>query len=210
MLICVGRGALVPAPGHVHRIVVHQRLCRRRVQTSQFLVDCHKPKEGMTLPIRVTWTAPMPTSAGMKRKTIYVLADEDRVIRYLGSTDLACEERFKLHKLQALKDGTASPLYRHVNTNGGFDEWTIQPLCVVDYNPTLLPNAARHQEDVCMKALRRAGHPLLNKNCAVDANERRRLANKRWRDAHPGYMAQKSREARQRRRIALETEGDAN
>ena len=54
------------------------------------------------------------------------------------------------------------------------------------------------------------GHPLLNKNCAVDANERRRLANKRWRDAHPGYMAQKSREARQRRRIALETEGDAN
>ena len=31
----------------------------------------------------------------MKRKTIYVLADEDRVIRYLGSTDLTCEERFK-------------------------------------------------------------------------------------------------------------------
>eukprot|EP01044_Picomonas_judraskeda_P008367 COSAG03_NODE_950_length_5221_cov_7.488286_4_plen_122_part_00 len=27
---------------------------------------------------------------------------------------------------------------------------------------------------------------------------------------HPGYMAQKSREARQRRRLALETEGDAN
>ena len=52
--------------------------------------------------------------------------------------------------------------------------------------------------------------PLLNKNCAVDANERRRLANKRWRDNHPGYMAQKSREARQRRRLALETEGDAN
>ena len=121
----------------------------------------------MTLPIRVTWTAPMPTSAGMKRKTIYVLADEDRVIRYLGSTDLTCEERFKLHKLQALKDGSASPLYRHVNANGGFDGWTIQPLCVVDYNPTLLPNAAKHQEDVCMKALRRAGHPLLNKNCAV-------------------------------------------
>ena len=115
-----------------------------------------------------------------------------------------------MHKLQALKDGTASPLYRHVNANGGFDGWTIQPLCVVDYNPTLLPNAAKHQEDVCMKALRRAGHPLLNKNCAVDANERRRLANKRWRDNHPGYMAQKSREARQRRRIALETEGDAN
>ena len=91
-----------------------------------------------------------------------------------------------------------------------FDGWTIQPLCVVDYNPTLLPNAAKHQEDVCMKALRRAGHPLLNKNCAVDANERRRLANKRWRDNHPGYMAQKSREARQRRRLALETEGDAN
>ena len=51
---------------------------------------------------------------------------------------------------------------------------------------------------------------LLNKNCAMDANERRRLANKRWRDAHPGYMAQKSREARQRRRLALETEGDTN
>ena len=53
----------------------------------------------MTLPIRVTWTAPMPTSVGMKRKTIYVLADEDQVIRYPGSTDLTCEERFKLHKL---------------------------------------------------------------------------------------------------------------
>ena len=37
----------------------------------------------MTLPIRVTWTAPMPTAAGMVRKTIYVLADEDRVIRCL-------------------------------------------------------------------------------------------------------------------------------
>jgi hypothetical protein len=160
----------------------------------------------MTLPIRVTWTAPMPTSAGMKRKTIYVLADEDRVIRYLGSTDLPCEERFKLHKLQASSDGSASPLYRHVNANGGFDGWTIQPLCVVDYNPTLLPNAAKHQEDVCMKALRRAGHPLLNKNCAMDANEERRLASKRWRIAHPGYMAQKSREARQRRRLALEAE----
>ena len=54
------------------------------------------------------------------------------------------------------------------------------------------------------------GHPLLNKDCAVDADERRRLANKRWRDAHPGYMALKSREARQRRRLALETEGDTN
>ena len=62
----------------------------------------------------------------------------------------------------------------------------------------------------CLVGVGQAGHPLLNKNCAVDANERRRLANKRWRDAHPGYMAQKSREARQRRRIALETEGDAN
>ena len=122
----------------------------------------------MTLPIRVTWTAPMPMSAGMKRKTIYVLADGDRIIRYLGSTDLTCEERFKLHKLQASSDGSASPLYRHVNAHGGFDEWSIQPLCVVDYDPALLPNAAKHQEDVCMKALRRAGHPLLNKNCAME------------------------------------------
>ena len=56
--------------------------------------------------------------------------------------------------------------------------------------------------------LLQVGHPLLNKNCAVDANERRRLANKRWRDAHPDYMAQKSREARQRRRLALEAEED--
>jgi hypothetical protein len=104
MPICVGKPVLVPAHGHVHRIVVHRRSCRRRVQTNQFLVDCHKPKEGMTLPIRVTWTAPMPTSAGMKRKTIYVLADGDRIIRYLGSTDLPCEERFKLHKLQASSD----------------------------------------------------------------------------------------------------------
>jgi hypothetical protein len=30
----------------------------------------------------------MPTPADMKRKTIYVLADEDRTTRYLGSTDL--------------------------------------------------------------------------------------------------------------------------
>ena len=46
---------------------------------------------------------------------------------------------------------------------------------------------------------------------AVDVNEHRRLANKRWRDAHPGYMAQKSREARQRRLLVLEAEeGGAN
>ena len=97
MLICVGKNALVPAHGRVHPIVVHQRLCRRRVQTSRILVDWHRPKEAMTLPIRVTWTAPMPTPDDMKRKTIYVLADEDRIIRYLRSTDLTCEEQFKLH-----------------------------------------------------------------------------------------------------------------
>eukprot|EP01046_Picozoa_sp_COSAG06_P001973 COSAG06_NODE_66_length_26393_cov_6.455161_16_plen_277_part_00 len=71
-----------------------------------------------------------------------------------------------------------------------------------DYDPTILPNAAKHQEDVCMKALRRAGHPLLNKNCAMDANEERRLASKRWRDAHPGYMAQKSRDEAQLQRLS--------
>lgn len=65
-------------------------------------------------------------------------------------------------------------------------------------------------QDLRNEARARLRDCYLNKNCAVDANERRRLANKRWRDAHPGYMAQKSLEARQRRRIALETEGDAN
>jgi rhodanese-related sulfurtransferase len=48
-------------------------------------------KEGMTLPIQVTWTAPMPTRAGMKRKTIYVLADgagSERAAPVLSSAGL--------------------------------------------------------------------------------------------------------------------------
>ena len=67
-------------------------------------------------------------------------------------------------------------------------------------------------EDMCMRALRRCGHPLLNRNRAKGGD--RRAYMRAWRARNPDYMAQKGREHRERRRLtalalAATNDGDA-
>ena len=57
-----------------------------------------------------------------------------------------------------------------------------------------------------MDQLRQAGYVLVNHNRPICANEAQRARMKRWRDEHPGYMAAKGREHRQRRRVLREQE----
>ena len=59
-------------------------------------------------------------------------------------------------------------------------------------------------ETMAIKSLQRAGHCQCNHNNAIDLNHRKRAASKAWRDAHPGYMAQKSREHRARRKLEVQ------
>jgi hypothetical protein len=61
-------------------------------------------------------------------------------------------------------------------------------------------------ETMAIKTLKRLGLSPLNHNNAIDLDRRKRAASKAWRDAHPNYMAQKSREHRARRRAALQQE----
>ena len=51
-----------------------------------------------------------------------------------------------------------------------------------------------------MRALRRCGHPLLNRNRAKGGD--RRAYMRAWRARNPDYMARKGREHRERRRLA--------
>lgn len=90
--------------------------------------------------------------------------------------------------------------------NGGWDGWTIEPMSTTQYDPVLTPDLPRYMETMASKALQRDGHCPCNRNNAIDLNHRKRAASRAWRDAHPGYMAQKSREHRARRRAQLEQE----
>lgn len=142
----------------------------------------------------------------MKISTIYILRDASRRIMYCGSTESSLQQRFALHKASQLSDPLASPLYRHVRDNGGWDGWTIEPVSTTHYDPVLTPDLPRFMETMAIKSLQRVGHCLCNRNCAIDLNHRKRAASRAWRDAHPGYMATKSREHRARRRAQLEQE----
>ena len=142
----------------------------------------------------------------MKTFTIYMLRDAARNIMYCGSTESSLEQRFALHKASQQSDPLASPLYRHVRDNGGWEGWTIEAVSTTQYDTDLTPDLPRYLETMAIKSLQRAGHSLCNRNCAIDLNHRKRAASKAWRDNHPGYMAQKSREHRARRRAQLEQE----
>jgi hypothetical protein len=142
----------------------------------------------------------------MKTFTIYILRDAARRIMYCGSTESSLEQRFARHKGSQLSDPLASPLYRHVRENGGWDGWTIEAMMTTQYDPELTPDLPKYMETMAIKSLQREGHSLCNRNCAIDMNRRKRAASRAWRDAHPGYMAQKSREHRARRRAQLEQE----
>ena len=122
---------------------------------------------------------------------------------YTGSThadDL--NDRKGLHVLKLSRDHLSSPLYRfvHDECGGTFDDWSIRCLATVTYDKTLFPDALLDMEDMCMRALRRCGHPLLNRNRAKGGD--RRAYMRAWRARNPGYMARKGREHRERRRLA--------
>jgi hypothetical protein len=142
----------------------------------------------------------------MKTFTIYILRDASRRIMYCGSTELSLQQRFARHKGSQLSDPLASPLYRHVRENGGWDGWTIEAISTTQYDTDLTPDLPRYMETMAIKSLQRAGHSVCNRNNAIDLDHRKRAASKAWRDAHPGYMAAKSRDHRARRRAQLEQE----
>ena len=145
----------------------------------------------------------------MKTFTIYILRDASGRIMYCGSTESSLEHRFARHKGSQLSDPLASPLYRHVRENGGWDGWTIEAMTTARYDPALTPDLPKYMETMAIKSLQRAGHCLCNRNCAIDLNRRKRAASKAWRDAHPGYMAQKSREHRARRKLEVQQQNAA-
>ena len=52
---------------------------------------------------------------------------------YLGHTHMnSVEQRFARHRASQLSDPLASPLYRYVRENGGWDGWTIHQMLAVE------------------------------------------------------------------------------
>ena len=145
----------------------------------------------------------------MKTFTIYILRDAARRIMYCGATESTLHERFGRHKGSQLHDPLACPLYRHVRENGGWDGWTIEAMTTIQYDTDLAPDLPRYMETMAIKSLQREGHCICNRNCAIDLNHRKRAASRAWRDAHPGYMAQKSREHRARRKLEVQQQNAA-
>ena len=90
----------------------------------------------------------------------------------------------------------------------------MELLAHVRYDAQRLPLAAKQCEQQWIDALREQDAPLENVNSAYDQTEARREYMHAWRIAHgqggpPGtsYMSQKGREARERRREAMEVNG---
>ena len=91
---------------------------------------------------------------------------------------------------------------------------TRELLAHVRYDAQRLPLAAKECEQEWIGVLREQNAPLLNVNSSFDRKQARREYMRAWRIAHgqggpPGtsYMAQKGREARERRREAMEVGG---
>ena len=134
---------------------------------------------------------------------VYGLFDRDGVLRYTGSNKSTLEERMRLFNFKLRTDHTASPLYRYVHANGGsFDGWAIRPIAQIKYDFNLLPDALVDAEDACISALRRAGHPLLNKNRARCQDRDRREYMRQWRLRNKGYMSAAGKKHREKRRVA--------
>ena len=79
------------------------------------------------------------------------------------------------------------------------DDWSIEPLATVAFPDT--PELGAMIEHEAIEWFRRTYEPhlILNTNrpmCSSARVARRRQQQKAWRDAHPGYMAQKAKEHR--------------
>ena len=143
-------------------------------------------------------------------ETIYIAKDRDGNCRYVGRTRLPLARRRQLHSEQLRTDWLACPLYRFMHQEGAtFDEddWSIEPLATVAFPDT--PNLGATIEHEAIEFFRRTYEPhlILNTNrpmCSSARAARRRQQQKAWRDAHLGYMAQKAKEHRARRKRKIE------
>ena len=144
-------------------------------------------------------------------ETIYIAKDRDGNCRYVGRTKLPLARRRQLHAEQLRTDWLACPLYRFMHDEGStFDDengWSIEPLATVAFPDT--PELGAMIEHEAIEWFRRTygPHLILNTNrpmCSSARAARRRQQQKAWRDAHPGYMAQKAREHRARRKRKIE------
>ena len=141
--------------------------------------------------------------ANLQTGQVYGLFDPSGVPRYTGSNKTTLEKRMQLFNFNLRTDHTASPLYRYVHANGGsFDGWTIRPIAQIMYDFNLLPDALVDAEDACINTLRRAGHPLLNKNQAKCQDRDRREYMRQWRLRNKGYMSAAGKKYREKRRAA--------
>ena len=131
--------------------------------------------------------------------------------RYVGRTKLPLARRRQLHAEQLRTDWLACPLYRFMHDEGAiFDDengWSIEPLATVAFPDT--PELGAMIEHEAIEWFRRTYEPhlILNTNrpmCSNARAARRREQQRAWRDAHPGYMAQKAREHRARRKRKIE------
>ena len=176
----------------------------------------------------VCMAASTPTAPPVHERRVALTRDEDLVDafiyclhcpagvqRYVGMT-ANLQARMVRHRCMA-GEGAASPLHRFVTDHhhGSMEGWTMELLAHVRYDAQRLPLAAKECEQHWIDALREQDAPLLNVNSAYDRKEARREYMHAWRIAHgqggpPGtsYMAQKAREARLRRREAMEVGGE--
>ena len=145
---------------------------------------------------------------------IYCLLCPAGVQRYVGMTT-GPRARMSRHRSMA-GDGAASPLHRYLTDNhhGSMDGWAMELLAHVRYDAQRLPLAAKECEQEWIDVLREQNAPLLNVNSSFDRKQARREYMRAWRIAHgqggpprTSYMAQKGREARERRREAMEFGG---
>ena len=134
----------------------------------------------------------------MKTGYVYALRDPAGHLRYAGSSGRTPLERFRGHRHSARADPLACPLYRECG--GNLDNWSVVQLAELTYDEEVTPHALKDAEQAAISALRARGEPLLNKNRAVDPDAARREYMREWRRAHPTYMADASREHRERRR----------
>ena len=85
--------------------------------------------------------------------------------------------------------------------------WSIEPLATVAFPDTHELGAMIEHEAIEWFRRTYGPHLILNTNrpmCSSARAARRRQQQKAWRDAHPGYMAQKAREHRARRKRKIE------
>ena len=156
------------------------------------------------LNVNVTRRTPESESTDMVTGQVYGMLYKSQYY-YAGSShtnDL--NQRKAMHLLNLTKDHLCSPFYRfvHDECGGTLDDWSIRCLATVTYDKKQFPDALLDMEDMCIRSLRRCGHPLMNRNRPKCQNRDRREYMREWRRRNAGYMSRKGREHRERRRVA--------